>query len=272
MSYSVDIPPYREMSRERERELIRLAQDSSLNGEREEAIDELVSNNLRFVARVARRYHGPFEDLFQEGSRGLLHAIQKYDLRRDCRLLTYAAHWIGQYMQRWLVNNAPVRRLPEHQVVILRRVRKAQEQLRGDGKLSTLERLAAAVSTEKTPVTAEQLAELLAADRPGRSLDEPLEEGGKPYGVLVSGEAPRPDELVLDHGLDELLDQLNERERRVIQLCFYEGQTFESIGSALGVTHQRAHQIKKSVLRKLKVLYHEREGAAFLAPLFPFQF
>ena len=236
--------------------------------EADRATAELVQCNLRIVVTFARRYRGmPLVDLIQEGNLGLLRAIDKFDHRRGLRFSTYAAWWIRHALSRALADQSKMIRLPVHLTGAVQRVRRAQERLlRETGREPTPEELAA-----RTGMPIEQVKRALDVVPQPVSLDTPVSGAGdRDAGELV--------DLVVDHAVtpaDEqvaanelkvetthLLSELPEREAEILRLRFGIGggrqRTLEEIGARLSLSRERARQLERDALRKLRAASERR--------------
>ena len=236
-----------------------------------EARQAMIEHNLRLVVSIAKNYLGrglPMPDLIEEGNLGLMHAIGKFEPERGFRFSTYASWWIRQSIERAIMHQARLVRLPVHVVRELNQVLKARR---------LLESQTPAGSDGERPVRVEDVAALLGrpvqevsellrfAEQP-TSLDAPIDrnpsEGGSeslldsvaddgatdPMSLTLSNEVER----LLEHGLDEL----NDREREVLAgrygLRDREPETLEVLAERLGLTRERIRQIQQEALVKLK--------------------
>jgi RNA polymerase primary sigma factor len=227
----------------------------------EDAKNTLVLANLRLVASVARRYlgHGmPIEDLMQEGTIGLIRAVERFNYRKGYRFSTYAIWWIRRAISRAIADQARLIRLPVHVTDTLGRINKTRGTLREKlGRMPTRSELAEALK-----MTEEKLGELLRGAIEPLSLETPIgEEGESRLADLI----PAPDahnpvaEATRGALRDELmaaLDELTPREKDVILLRYGldgdEPRTLEEVGRALEVTRERVRQIESSALGKLR--------------------
>ena len=227
----------------------------------EDAIRQLVSANLRLVVSIAREYAGrgvPLLDLIQEGCIGLLSAAKKYDYTRQCRFATYAALWIRQSITRYLENHSSIIRVPAHTAELMHRVTAAQTALRqSTGTEPDVEAVA-----DCCGLTPEKVEKLLALQPETCSLDAPASEDTSVGGLREDGQSPQPQQRLgrqaLYETMERLLSMLTPRQQQVLRLRFgMEGDTclsLEQIGTRLGISKERARQIEKQAIEKLKKL------------------
>lgn len=228
----------------------------------EEAVRRLVNANLRLVVSIAREYAGrgvPTMDLIQEGSMGLLRAARKFDYTKQCRFSTYASPWIRQRINRCILKHAGAISLPRQKMESIRKLLAASAAIEQEGEAPEPAALSA-----RTGIPEEQVTQLLELLPKSQSLDAPAgdPEHDALQALIEDLQAPQPyEELVrreLKNTMDVLLGMLEERQRRVLQLYFGmdDGvcRTFEEIGGILGVSKERARQIEKQALKKLKDL------------------
>ena len=236
-----------------------------------EARQSMIEHNLRLVVSIAKHYLGrglPMGDLIEEGNLGLMHSIGKFEPERGFRFSTYASWWVRQHIERALMHQARLVRLPVHVVRELNQVLKARRALesaaasRGQGERPVrIDDIAAAVGRP-----AKEVADLLKLSEQPISLDAPVERHAgdgstesvldgvaddgatDPMGLTLGHEV----ELLLRHGLDEL----GEREREVVAgrygLGDREPETLEVLAERLGLTRERIRQIQQEALAKLK--------------------
>lgn len=218
--------------------------------------DEMVRANLRLVAMLARRYHHPtlsFLDLFQEGTFGLLRAVEKYEPTRGVKFSTYASWWIWQQLGRSADTQGALIRTPVHWQQLRRRVGRAQPGGDGDEAAHTAEIAASAGVAE----------EQLAAITQGFhyvSTDAQLEEDDRPLEAALAGESPDPEGCMLQAALGTHLSRavadLPERERLIIRhrfgLAGDDAHTLEELSSELGVSRERVRQLETRALARLR--------------------
>ena len=264
--YFDDIADSRPLSREREVELAARIQEGDMV-----ARDELVNANLRFVIDVAKNYQNrglSLSDLISAGNVGLLTAAERFDGTKGYKFISYAVWWIKQSILQSIAEHARTVRLPLNKLSLLKDISKASRKL-GQGREGepAIEEIA-----RELDMPAQEILDAMMSARSVRSLDESFEEDDERslLNILSDDNQATPDSHVLETSaraqLEEVLENLDEREMRIIRLYFgldgSESLTLEQIGGLMGLTRERVRQLKERALGKLR---HPARYQALLA-------
>jgi len=239
----------------------------------QDALQELVKRNLRFVISVAKKYQNrglPLIDLIGEGNVGLLTAARKFDPDQGVKFISYAVWWIRQAILQALAEQSRIVRVPLNRAGALHRIgKRANALLQELGREATHAEIA-----EGMALTEEEVAKTMAIQQTHLSLDAPLAPGedNKLLDYLPDNLNPTPDERTFEKALTESIEDalgsLKERESKILRLYFgldgEEPMTLEQIGALLGITRERVRQIKEKALSRLRHVSRARALESFL--------
>ena len=229
----------------------------------------MIEHNLRLVVSIAKGFLGrgvPLSDLIEEGNLGLMHSIDKFEPERGFRFSTYATWWIRQAVERAVMQQGRVIRLPVHVVRELQQVLRARSTLERDPAFAALRPQGVGLDDIAALMGRDlhEVADLLALAESPRSVDAAMdrsEDGQTLLETLVDEGTPDPADVTQSHEVERLLATwiatLTRREREVLTGRFglhnREPETQDTLSARLGLTRERVRQIQNEALRKLRI-------------------
>jgi RNA polymerase primary sigma factor len=260
--YLKDIQKTNLLTAEEERALARRIDQGDMA-----ARDLMIESNLRLVVKIAKRYMNrglPFLDLIEEGNLGLIKAVERFKLSKECRFSTYATWWIRQSIERALVNQSRTIRLPVHVSDDINKLIKiTRELVRAFNREPQVKEVADAMAVEPSYVR-----RLMVLLKKTYSIEHPMGENNDYSLIDTIEDTSVVNPLDLAEWLNkyqiitDLLATLNDNEKEIIALRFglddRDPQTLDTIGRQFGVTRERIRQIEAKSLDKLRALLQER--------------
>jgi len=219
--------------------------------------NKFISNNLRLVINIAKRYNGngvELEDLIQEGNIGLIKALDRFDYKKGYRFSTYGSWWIRQGIIRTVQDKSKTIRLPSHINEKLYRINEIKNKIEVNNGKSTREDLA-----KEMEMSSSELDSILQKKRNILSLELELGENHTLQAIIEDEKSPSPEKEYYNKEIKRLIHQgidfLNDREKEIIKLRFGLGKqqlTLEEIGDVFSLTRERIRQVELEALKKLK--------------------
>lgn len=244
------------LSPEQEKSLARQLQNGN-----QHAKNHLIEANLRLVVCIARRYLNrglSLPDLIEEGNLGLIHAVEKFDPENGARFSTYATWWIRQSIERALMNQVKMIRLPVHLVKKQKKYQRTLQHLLQMGEEEpSMEEISKAMG-----VTQDNLLDLISLDKPEVSVDAAINEEQDTYllETLADQNSEDPIEAIQTQDLHDIIESslrsLSKRELEIIERRYgihgHDVMTLDSIGECTHLTRERVRQIQLQILKQLR--------------------
>ena len=254
-SYLKDVNRYPLLTPEQEKELGKRIKDGD-----KEALNKLVTSNLRFVISVAKQYQGQgidLIDLIQYGNEGLIEAASKYDVDKGFKFISYAVWWIRQKIVLALSTSSRTIRIPTSQILLISKINKAisEFELEYERKPSNSE-LAniTGIKESKIPGIINSINQMVSVDNPIKS-----DEDSTLVDIIPNKNSKSSDEALMkeseEHIINAIIRRLTPREQDIIRMYFGIGtdaMTLDNIANKFGLTNERARQLKDNAIKNLK--------------------
>lgn len=259
-SYLKDINKIPMLSREEEIEVAKKAAKGD-----SKAKERLVTANLRFVVSCAKQYQGqgiPLIDLISEGNIGLQEAVDKFDVNKGFKFISYAVWWIRQAIMHALNEHSRLLRLPRSQILQLNQITKASKEFeQSNGRLPSTKELSDLVEIEESKVE-----QLLNLNIKPTSYDNPIgEESGTLIDLIPNQNIENTDATLFKESkqkeINSILNLLTDREHDILIMYFGlngDSLTLYEIADKFGLTHERTRQIKNNAINKLQNKYNKQ--------------
>ncbi len=224
-----------------------------------DALEELVSSNLRFVVSVAKQYQNqglPLSDLINEGNLGLIRAAKKFDETKGFKFISYAVWWIRKAMMQAIIEQSRIIRVPINKVGTFSKINRAFQSFEQDYQREpSIDELAEMVGMSK-----EDINDYFRSNAPTLSTDAKVNGEGTFVEILSNRDEMTPEDSIIKKSVEgevnNMLSHLNEREAEIISSYFglngKDPMTLEEIGQRFGLTRERVRQIKERCMQKLK--------------------
>lgn len=218
----------------------------------EEALSKIVEQNSGLVWSIVKRYTGrghPSEDLYQIGCIGLIKAIQRFDTNYDVRISTYAVPYIMGEIKRFIRDDGPIKVSRSIKELAVKINEIQRENINRTGEEMQISELA-----DKLKVSKEEIVVALDANRRPESIDEELydEPDGETKISRISTNKDEAGIIINKLCINELINELNEREKKIIILRYYRGKTQSEVARALGITQVQVSRLEKKILTQMR--------------------